>query len=270
MDMNRVRIVVRKDLKELVSNRLVVLPMIIVPLIMCVVLPGVLGGLGLGLNNVDMINGAALLAKVVQSYPLPPGMTSLSHKIVFVFLNYTFLPLFMIVPLMAATIISANAIVGEKERKTLETLLYTPITNREFVVAKLAGAFVPAVAVAIIGFVGYFIVGNGVSMIIIHALIIRSWIWLPAMLLLVPAVSLLGLSMTLYVSLKAKTYMEAQQTAAIIVVPLVLLVIVQITGVVIFNVLYLILFSLIVFAVDYLLVSRVLPRFTREGIISTL
>ena len=270
MDSRRVMFVVRKDLKELTSNRMVVLPMIIVPLIFCILLPGVVAGLGLGLNSLDMVNGADLLKKVVDFYPIPASLTIMTHKIVFVILNFTFIPMFMVVPLMVATIISANAIVGEKERKTLETLLYTPITNREFIVAKLSGAFIPAFAAALVGFVGYFIVGNLVSFLIIHQLVIRSWIWLPAMLLLAPAVSLLGLTTTLFVSLKAKTFMEAQQTAGIIVLPLVLLVVVQVTGVVIFNALYLVIFSLVVLAIDYILIVRVLPRFTREGIISTL
>lgn len=270
MDVRRVKIIVRKDVKELVSNRLVMLPMIIVPLIFCLVIPALIGGLGLGLNNLDLVNGAELLKRVVGSYPIPAGLGSLTHQIVFVILNYTFLPMFMIVPLMVATIITANAIVGEKERKTLETLLYTPVTNREFIVAKLAGAFIPAFLIAVVGFIIYFIAGNLVSVLIIHELIVRAWIWLPAILLLAPAVSLLGLAATLFVSLKAKTFNEAQQTAGIIVLPLIILVVVQVTGVVIFNVVYLVLFSLVLLAVDYLLVSRVLPRFTREGIISTL
>lgn len=270
MDMRRVMLVIRKDLKELTSNRMVVLPMIIVPLVFCVVLPGAVAGFGLGLNNLDMINGADLLKNVVDFYPIPASLTAMTQKIVYVILNFTFIPMFMVVPLMVATIISANAIVGEKERRTLETLLYTPITNREFIVAKLSSAFIPAFAAALIGFVGYFVVGNLVSMLIIHELVIRSWIWLPAMLLLAPSVSLLGLTMTLFVSLKAKTFMEAQQTAGIIVLPLILLVIVQITGVVIFNALYLVIFSLVLLGIDYLLIVRVLPKFTREGIISTL
>ncbi len=270
MNVRRVVFIVRKDIKELSANKMVMVPMIVVPLIFCVVLPGVIGGLGLGLNTTDMINGADLLQKVLDRYPIPVGLGSMSHRMVYVVLNYTFLPLFMVVPLMVSTIISANAIVGEKERKTLETLLYTPVTNREFVVAKLAGAFIPAILAAGIGFVGYFVVGNIVSLVIIQQLIIRSWIWLPAMLLLAPAVSLLGLGTTLFVSLKAKTFMEAQQTAGIIVLPLVLLVVVQVTGVVIFNVLYLVLFSSVVLGVDYVLVSKVLPKFNREGIINTL
>lgn len=270
MDMRRVMLVVRKDIKEFASNRMVVIPMIVVPLVFCVVIPGVIGGLGLGLNQVETLNGVDMLKRVFEFYPIPAGLTSISQQMVYVILNYTFIPMFMIVPLMVASIISANSIVGEKERKTLETLLYSPITNREFIVAKLSSAFIPALVAALVGFVGYFVVGNVVSLALIHQLIIRSWIWLPAMLLLAPGVSLLGLTTTLFVSLKAKTFMEAQQTAGIIVLPIVLLVIVQITGVVIFNVLYLVLFSLLLFAVDYLLISRVLPKFTRESIVSTL
>lgn len=270
MDRRRVMIVVRKDIKELTSNRMVVIPMIIVPLIFCVVMPGVVGGVALGLNQVDTINGADMLKRVIDFYPIPAVFNTLPHQIAYLMLNYTFVPLFMIVPLMVASIVSANAIVGEKERKTLETLLYSPITNREFIVAKLAGAFLPAFAAAFIGFVGYFIVGNAVSLAIVHTLIIRSPIWIPAILLLAPAVSLLGLTATLFVSLKAKTFMEAQQTAGIIVLPLVLLVIVQISGLVIFNALYVVLFSLLLFVVEYFLIARVLPRFTREAIVSTL
>lgn len=41
---------------------------------------------------------------------------------------------------------------GEKERKTLEALLYTPTTDFELVAAKLAAAWVPAIIVAWVGF----------------------------------------------------------------------------------------------------------------------
>jgi len=90
------------------------------------------------------------------------------------------------------------------------------------------------------------------------------------MLLLSPAVSLLGLSVTLMVSLKAKTFMEAQQTAGVIVVPFVILVVVQITGVVIFKEWLVVLFSVLLFGLHYLFIGKLSPRFSRERIIMTL
>ena len=58
-------------------------------------------------------------------------------------LGFLFAPMFLILPLMVASIIGADSIVGEKERKTLEALLYTPATDRELYLAKLLSAVVP-------------------------------------------------------------------------------------------------------------------------------
>lgn len=120
------------------------------------------------------------------------------------------------------------------------------------------------------GFAGFFSVLNLISYLYRNILIIRSWIWLPAILLLSPSVSLIGLSITLVVSLKAKSFAEAQQTAGVIVLPFIALIIVQITGVIIFNALYVVLFSIALVIISYFIIVRVAPRFSRENIISTL
>ncbi|MFW9912319.1 MAG: ABC transporter permease subunit [Candidatus Thorarchaeota archaeon] len=53
----------------------------------------------------------------------------------------SFLMIFGIIP---ATMISANALVGEREQKTLEPLLATPLTDRELLVGKLLSSMVPS------------------------------------------------------------------------------------------------------------------------------
>jgi ABC-type Na+ efflux pump permease subunit len=201
---------------------------------------------------------------------VPEALPGLIDKVLFIFLNYTFIPYFMLVPIMTSSVIASDSIVGEKERKTLETLLYTPVTNKEFLTAKLFGAFIPAVIVSWAGFAGYFTLVNLFYYLYRETLIVRSWIWAPVMLFLSPAVSLLGLSITLLVSLKAKTYMEAQQMAGIVVLPFVVLIIVQITGLFILKPLYIIILGLILVAAGYLVTLRVAPRFSRESIINTL
>jgi hypothetical protein len=99
---------------------------------------------------------------------------------------------------------------------------------------------------------------------------VRSWIWLPAILLLSPAVSLLGLSITLLVSLKAKSYNEAQQTAGIIVLPVIALIVVQIAGVVTFRPVLVVGLAAVLVVLSYVIISRIAPRFSRETIIGTL
>jgi ABC-type transport system involved in multi-copper enzyme maturation permease subunit len=269
MNWSRVRAIIDKDIRGVTASQMVLLPMVVVPLLLCVLVPAVVLLLALRFDTV-LITGVAFVEQLIPLYPVPDNLPGLTDRVLFVFLNYTFLPLFMLVPIMASSVIASDSIVGEKERKTLETLLYTPVTNREFLIAKMLGAFVPAVAVSWAGFAGYFAALNLIYWIARGMLILRSWIWIPAMLLLSPSVSFLGLTVTLIVSLRAKTYMEAQQTAGIIVLPFVALIVVQIAGLMTFKPLYVVVLSIVLFIASYWIVARLAPRFTREAIIATL
>ena len=269
MNRTRIRAIVRKDISEVLANKMVVMPLIVVPAVLCIIMPVAVTILGLTLD-VNIIQGAELLERVIPLYPVPEVFSEKMSQILYVFLNYTFLPLFMLVPIMVSSVISANSVVGEKERKTLETLLYTPVTNREFVTAKLLSAFLPAILVSLASFVVFFAAANLAAYSHVNTLIVRSPIWIPGMLLLSPAVSLLGLSITLLVSMKAKTYMEAQQTAGIIVLPFVALVAIQISGLLVFNAWYVAGFGLALLLIDYIVISRLGPRFNREAIVATL
>ncbi|MBA7620744.1 hypothetical protein ES703_28099 [subsurface metagenome] len=269
MNWSRVGAIMKKDIKAITASKMVMIPMFVVPLILCIAMPAVVLIVAFTMDTV-VISGAQFFEKLIPLYPVPENLNSMTDKIMYIFLNYTFLPLFMLLPIMASSIIASNSIVGEKERKTLETLLYTPVTNREFMVAKLLSAFIPAVLISYGGFIGFFSVLNLISYLYRNILIIRSWIWLPAILLLSPSVSLLGLSITLVVSLKAKSFADAQQMAGLIVLPFIALIIVQITGVITFNALYVVLFSIVLVIISYLIIVRVAPRFSRENIISTL
>ena len=59
-------------------------------------------------------------------------------------LGYFLAPLFLIIPLMVAAIVGAESFVGEKERHTLEGLLYTPATDLELYAGKVLAGAVPA------------------------------------------------------------------------------------------------------------------------------
>ena len=261
--------IVKKDLKEVLANKMVVLPMVLVPAILCIVLPvvGTLAALG---ADMSIINGSQFIERLIPFYGVPEHIEGLSGKILYIFLNYTFVPFFMLVPVMVTSVVSANSIVGEKERHTLETLLYTPVTNREFLVAKMLTALLPAVVVAIISFVLFLVGANAVSFAMEGYMIVGSPIWIPAMLLLMPSVAGLGLSVGLLVSLKSKSFMEAQQWAGILVLPIVILVGVQVSGLLILRPIYIVILAGVLFAITYVLISKIGPRFERERVVSTL
>ncbi len=262
-------LIAAKDLKELLANRMVLLPIILVPVVLCVVLPAVLLTVGLRSNTL-LVTGAQFIEGLLPSYPVPEAFATLTERMLYVFCNYTIIPLFMVIPIIVSSTIAAHAIAGEKERGTLETLLYTPITNRQFFLGKLMSAFLPALLVSILSFALYFATANVLYVAMRGVMIIRSWVWLPAMLLINPAASLLGLGVTLLVSLRSKTYLQAQQGSALVVLPCVMLIVVQMTGLVVFSPLFIALFGAVLLAVDYLIIVRVGPRFERERIICSL
>ena len=71
------------------------------------------------------------------------------------FLFQQFLMLFLLTPITGAMALAAHAIVGEKQARTLEPLLATPITTFELLVAKVLGALLPTLAISLIGLALY-------------------------------------------------------------------------------------------------------------------
>src|SRR5215813_13794528 len=72
------------------------------------------------------------------------------------FLFQQFLMLFLLTPITGAMALAAHSIVGEKQARTLEPLLASPITTIELLVAKVLGALLPALAISAAGLALYF------------------------------------------------------------------------------------------------------------------
>jgi hypothetical protein len=63
--------------------------------------------------------------------------------------------LFVVLPLTGAMALAAHSVVGEKQARTLEPLLATPITTLELLVAKVLGSLLPTLAVSTAGLAAY-------------------------------------------------------------------------------------------------------------------
>ncbi len=173
MNYRAVLAITSKDLKVISRSKGVMLPLILVPIIFLILMPA----------------GAALLgnSKLPNSDPetmlkqMPPALLTELHnytdaqKLIVLMINYMLAPLFLVLPLMVASVIAADSFAGEKERKTLEGLLYTPTTDQELFLGKLLSAWIPAVAVAVGGFVVYGIVANVAGWPIMGQIFFPTW-----------------------------------------------------------------------------------------------
>ena len=139
--------------------------------------------------------------------------------------------MYLILPLMVSSVVAADSFAGEKERRTLEALAYTPTTDRELLLAKMLAGWFPGVMVGIGGFVVYTIVADLVALQVVGQLILPNLFWLLLAFWVGPAAAGLGLGVTVLVSSRVNTFQEAYQMGSLIVLPVVILMIGQIAGV---------------------------------------
>lgn len=230
------RAILRKDLRQVSQNRMVWLPMVIVPAILQVILPLVMVLLPslVAPAALELDDVAADLAAMIEHMPPPlrGSLARLSGRQLWITLsaNYMFAPMFLIVPLMVSSILGADSFVGEKERKTLEGLLYTPITDSELFVAKLLVALLPALAISVGSFVLYGLIVNLSGYSVMRRIFFPASIWWPLVFWLGPGMSVAGLGTTVLISSKARSFMQAQQVSGLLVLPVVFLMIGQVSG----------------------------------------
>lgn len=140
-----------------------------------------------------------------------------------------FLVLLVLTPVTGAMSIAAYSIVGEKQARTLEPLLATPLTTMELLGAKVLGAFLPALALT----GGTFLVYLAGVMLFAQPGAFRA-ILLPTSLavtfVLGPLTSLAALQLAVCVSSRVNDARSAQQIGALVVLPLTAVFILQITG----------------------------------------
>jgi hypothetical protein len=266
MNSRAIRAIVRKDLKVVLQNKGVSIPIIVVPTLLLVLLPA-LAAIAPALEDPAGSVTADLAAFIEQ---MPAGLQaellgySPTEMIIVAFLVYFFAPMYLILPLMVSSVIAADSFAGEKERKTLEALLYTPTTDRELLLAKMLSAWVPAVVVAWGGFVLYTIVANLAGWPTMGRVFFPNLMWIILALWVAPAVAGLGLGVTVLVSARAEGFQEAYQLGAIVVLPIIFLVIGQATGVMYFSTWLVLLLGLLVWLVDIALLGFGARTFRRS------
>jgi ABC-type Na+ efflux pump permease subunit len=242
MNWRAMQAIIRKDLKVVRQSKAVLIPLIIVPLIILVILPGVGGAVLAGSDPdskfvTDFRDEAGLffdnlpdtINERVENYD------NEVQRITFVLFNLFFPTMYLLLPTMVANVIAADSFAGEKERKTLEALIYAPVTDRELYLAKLSGPWLAGIAVGILGYIAFALVVTLTTFSFMGEVFIVNATWLLLILWVTPAASGLGLGAMVLVSSRVSTFQEAYQLGGMVVIPLVLLLFGQLGGLVYFS-----------------------------------
>jgi len=140
----------------------------------------------------------------------------------------------LIVPAMIANVFSTQSIVEEKITQTLEPLLATPVRTWELVTGKALSGAVPAVASTWLcagAFIGA-LYGLGWGFLVPVAL---NATWLISVIALAPAVAVLSFVLGVIGSSRAADTKGAQNISVVLFLPLIVLMVLQVTGLVWFT-----------------------------------
>lgn len=239
MSWRKIRVIAWKDILEVRQNKSVLVSMVLVPLIILVVLPVVmlvlanLPGSAESLNDPDL---QTMMQKMPASIKESLGdMNEVQSSIMLMF-GYLFAPMFLIMPLMLSASIAAESFAGERERKTLEALLYTAASDTELFIGKALAAFIPTLLISFVSFLVYALVLNIGG----YPLFGRLWFplpsWYPLVFWVTPAFAALGIGATVLISTRVQTFMGAYQASGALVVLVLGLMVGQASGVVFLSV----------------------------------
>jgi len=221
----RIRALLRKELIEISRHKASLLPIALVGVYclalaigLTVLLPAFTG---------EKLSDDADYVRLSQAIGGYPGL-SVDGRVQAYFFQQ-FLLVFLFVPITVAMTAAAHAIVGEKEARTFEPLLATPLTTTELLTAKVLGALLPAIVVTVPGLLLYFgtiaiFADPGVLATLI------TWRSAAAVGLLAPGLSLIALQLTVLFSARVQDEDTARQLAIVGVLPFGGLIVAQFTG----------------------------------------
>jgi len=214
----------KKELLDLLRNRAALVP-IVVAAAVALAMPFSIAILVPSAAHQPLGSDAELsrISRIVDS-----GVLSENARVQ-LFLFQQFLLVFLLMPITGAMSLAAHAIVGEKQARTLEPLLATPLTTFELLVAKVLGALVPTLAISAGALAVYFL---GIALTA-EAGVVRAMLTTRTLLLVVdvaPLAALVSLQLAIVISSRVNDARTAQQFGVLMILPLTALMVAQFTG----------------------------------------
>lgn len=176
--------------------------------------------------------------------------------------------LFLTLPVFVPILISSQSVAGEKERRTLEPLLSTPVTGSELLAGKSLAALIPALALTWLGFLVLTAAVDAVALPRLGSAPLPDRLWTFGLLVIAPLFAFFGNGVAVLISARVSEARLAQQLAGLVVLPLVGLVAGQLGGWLHAGPVYYGLEAAVIFALDALLVWASLRVFDRDRLVS--
>jgi len=260
--------IIKKDILGITANKRMLTVLITVPLVMTVVLPLVFILMVL-LSPVDSADMMQLMQLLEASYPESNNLNNanIQYMLVDMLLNNVIPIFFILIPVMASSVMASSSFVGEKEKSTLETLLYCPLPLKKIFTAKILASLLLSMAVSIFSFIVMIIVTETIIFVLAGTLIMPNINWIIILLLVSPAAAIISINLIVRNSAKAQSSEEAQQSSLFLVLPVILLVVGQFTGIMMISVKLFLLIAAVLAVIAALTFKSSFGKFNYESLL---
>jgi ABC-2 type transport system permease protein len=249
----------RQNLGLFVPSLIVAVVAILLPVFVAIVVPNATG---------ERLSDSSDFEIAVELYRSQPGTRTLDPEAAIqAYLFQFFAVMLVLIPVTSSMSLAAYSVVGEKQARTLEPLLVTPITTFELLGAKVLGAFLPSIALTAVSYIVYVLMTvifarPGVAGILLGA---RS---IATVFVLGPLAALAALQMAVCVSSRVNDARTAQQIGVLVILPIPGLLVGQLFGALTLSVPVIASIALGLLAINAGLIWLAIALFDRETILT--
>jgi len=251
--------IIEKDLHFFKTTRGNISSIIVVSLMFSAVFPAIFI-LIMHFSPDEMDDMAELFAMV----PGAIGQFETNLAVLSIMLNNIVPVFFLMIPVMATTTMATASFVGEKEKRTLETLLYSPLQLNKIFSSKVIASLFLSMIVTIGTFIVYLVISQSLIYFLFGVLMLPTVNWYITVFIVAPVLTLLAVTITSKISAKAQTMEEAFQKAGLITIPIILLAASQFTGLMLLNAWVLLVAAAVIGVIAFVLMKSALRNFNYE------
>ena len=210
-----------KEWREIGSNKLL-LAAVAAPAIIFASIPIAIVAF-IEVNDLD-VNQLGQIELMLSAFPdLPPKLAAQG------FIVTNFMAYFLLIPAMVPIAIASQSVIGERQARSLEPQLATPIDVSELLAGKTIAAALPAILATWVVWVAYGLINGAIADPRLLRMVFSPQ-WMVAMASLVPLICVLSVLLGVIVSSRVSDPRTAQQFGAFVVLPIIAVAVAQFLG----------------------------------------
>jgi ABC-2 type transport system permease protein len=261
----RMTAILVKEIAELQRNRSALVPVgllavfsVGLPFLITLVIPMIAG---------EPLASDPEFTKAIHRSAAAPAGHLADEALVQAFIFQQFLVMQLLIPVTGAIAFAGYSLIGEKQGRTLEPLLSTPITTAELLVGKGLGALLPSLAIMLTAAVVYYVCIATFALPGVFGEVLNRR---SALLVLAvgPMAALVALQIAVLVSSRVNDPRTAQQFGALLILPLTGIFVMQFNGVLTLTVPLIALLFVVLTLAWVILVIVGVAAFDRETILT--